>query len=847
MGKFKQQRPPPASSKQQRQRSDHKKQKSFVDAVFGPLKSKRQGGGGGGTAKNDAKNNNTKSSITNKATTTTATHKVRKGRGPQDSFDAPMHSPHQRSKEKQPTKKRSRSSSGDRKDRHGKIATAAAKNTGHARHGKRPRVDNSTTTDPRQNHHSKRTTGTSSIRNKSTAASAASAAPASASIKYLQLPNATTSNVKIPWSDAAETNHTLHSSTTTKSRTPQGQGEVVQHQDYYYLALLPPYVTTWLDTELQAFAKYVCLTATERECRSTLIAHIAQLASSVFGTCATSLSTKTKVQCQVFGSFATLPVCTFASDVDLALWGVVEPLHTMTTTTTTTARRPTTRTTTTTTLRPIIDKVGNVTTAAAPAVLATRPTTTTHAESEPVVVLANECPAVERKRRWQAALAAIDDANAITNGHDDDDDDDKHENETSNLVGGRATASPVDITHQDKLNVACMMYSIHVASRSDSGTVANAASAKDPIEDSCSTLACTQTTTMAKSDQQAVVVDDNEDTHHNALTTPLLQSSTTANIKDCTGVEQDDDEPLFIIDRVGEPAMPSMHMERGRARELESLMDKHECKANIEETRPIVGDQLGCGGLLESAGPVLPVSGTVDHVVSAPLTSASSVDSDEEEADNDSEDDADPLESLLSQALQCAAKAESKQSLQVRNALYFHDTDGANDDDSSEDDADDLEYHNPPNDDDENSESAASLSDMHVSFVTDKPPVTTLSTPDGPQGRKREEVIRALASLSNKLRKSKLTTRVQLIKRARVPIIKVETRLGFEADIAVGGHNGADTSLYAATQVQKYSRQVKRTLAAKKRLSWCTNTLRFTFCSKLCIGGSISQNSLVPV
>jgi hypothetical protein len=39
---------------------------------------------------------------------------------------------------------------------------------------------------------------------------------------------------------------------------------------------------------------------------------------------------------------------------------------------------------------------------------------------------------------------------------------------------------------------------------------------------------------------------------------------------------------------------------------------------------------------------------------------------------------------------------------------------------------------------------------------------------------------------------------------ARVPIVKLETKLGFEADIAIGGHNGTDTSFYAAAQAEKY-------------------------------------------
>ena len=100
-------------------------------------------------------------------------------------------------------------------------------------------------------------------------------------------------------------------------------------------------------------------------------------------------------------------------------------------------------------------------------------------------------------------------------------------------------------------------------------------------------------------------------------------------------------------------------------------------------------------------------------------------------------------------------------------------------------------------------------SEMEVSFFSSGPTrsrTTPSSQAVGPQGWVRNKVVSALASLSNKLRKSKLTKTVCCIKGARVPIIKIDTCLGFEADIAVGGHNGTDTSLYAAAQVETYQR-----------------------------------------
>lgn len=37
-----------------------------------------------------------------------------------------------------------------------------------------------------------------------------------------------------------------------------------------------------------------------------------------------------------------------------------------------------------------------------------------------------------------------------------------------------------------------------------------------------------------------------------------------------------------------------------------------------------------------------------------------------------------------------------------------------------------------------------------------------------------------------------------------VPIINFQSHFGFEADIAMGGHNGTDTSSYASRQVSKF-------------------------------------------
>ena len=88
--------------------------------------------------------------------------------------------------------------------------------------------------------------------------------------------------------------------------------------------------------------------------------------------------------------------------------------------------------------------------------------------------------------------------------------------------------------------------------------------------------------------------------------------------------------------------------------------------------------------------------------------------------------------------------------------------------------------------------------DLNVSLVV-KPSKTKPLT-----GDTRNKVVRALQRLGKKLWASSLSYTVEVRRHARVPIVTMETRLGFDGDIAIGGHNGADTSRYAASQISRY-------------------------------------------
>ncbi len=97
-------------------------------------------------------------------------------------------------------------------------------------------------------------------------------------------------------------------------------------------------------------------------------------------------------------------------------------------------------------------------------------------------------------------------------------------------------------------------------------------------------------------------------------------------------------------------------------------------------------------------------------------------------------------------------------------------------------------------------------SGMEVSFVSNASSTRTL--PAGPtlDDDTRGKVIRALNSLSRRLRGNSLTSNIHVRKKAKVPIINMETRFGYECDIAIGGHNGTDTSSFASSQCNKFQR-----------------------------------------
>lgn len=508
-----------------------------------------------------------------------------------------------------------------------------------------------------------------------------------------------------------------------------------------------------LDDELMAFHAYVQLTDVEQEARQNFVAHVQQLARDLFSSSVPSPRISSTIECQVFGSFAALDICSFRSDVDVALWGVVgggpvpprgatrrrddesdpsrpgrvllqardicnksQPHNNINNSVVQEAATPTQ------TIMPELDV----------ALTAKRSNTTAAAAATATA---------QRRLKWQLALAAIDDANANTNGHHGD-------NETS-----------------------------------DQSEVRDAA----PVEYDCAKP-------LGQSDATKSIPFTNVSTMAMAVLPPVTTSD----------VAIDDEAAFFFIDRKGDTDATFLTMLEHDTNENENgrkvdILDNTVATENGESAHCEVESRSETIAVFPGL-PLLKVDSFQDGDKSLTLVTSSGDEIDDAD-DDESGDDADPLESLLCEVTRQARLTNTdfittKDAVEKLNEIAFDSGSAASSDDDT------------ILDDNLDSCSVDSSSAMNVSFVAG--PLSAhrgrnAAQSAGPQGRVRDAVIRALASMKNKLNKSKLTRKALLIK-ARVPIIKIDTCFGFEADIAIGGQTGTDTSLYAVTQIEKYQR-----------------------------------------
>ena len=161
----------------------------------------------------------------------------------------------------------------------------------------------------------------------------------------------------------------------------------------------------------------------------------------------------------------------------------------------------------------------------------------------------------------------------------------------------------------------------------------------------------------------------------------------------------------------------------------------------------------------------------------------------------DDDDSADKLDTFYSRQ-NCNGASENSYSTDERKKMGLDETDIISVGNSSED----SDY---PSDRFQE-EPVPELSVTSNSITNPSKPLVKPSF--GPTGKTRVRVISVLQGLTSHLRRSSFTNTVECRSRAKVPIINCNTRTGFEGDIAIGGHNGVDTSTYALRQVNRFRR-----------------------------------------
>lgn len=547
------------------------------------------------------------------------------------------------------------------------------------------------------------------------------------------------------------------------------------------------HVLSNLDQELNDFSLYIGLTPHERDAREHVIQYVTDAAGSLFG--CTIPKTKLKplpkrkrpkserqeqdngVTVQVFGSYATPQVCTFASDVDLALWGVVPPSHSSSTEQHIT-----------------FDDNGN------------------DRDMIPLPEMdSKQSTKQKRIQKWRELLAEADPRTDENNDNDGDDDYDnsvdsnnRNADDAESPTRGHGPFNlPNELRKQkwkDALSESSIKNSnkdVKLETKESCSEIMRSREKLKLPDGSSSDKVSSKTAQEQQVDNQQI--DDN--------------SSSSSSSNKQTPSQSTKDDLLFVIDRVGETEFHTDNAETGGTANTKG------CKPSTEGTNAtlLIGDNRQ-ENILAGSSKDEPL--VIDD--SSPSVLDLRSDSDTDDSDDDT---ADKLESfqrdrggsqgrgdhVRSNPQQRYKRHQDKRqrtvSLSSTTSGDSSHKDINGDDDDNEDSSDD-----PFN---QLSDFRCDDSGMQVSFINR----AKVQAHEPPTAQIKKKIANALWKLGGLLRQSPLTYNVEVRAKARVPIINMTTNLGFEGDIAVGGHAGADTSQYAATQVDRFQRCVRLSLS----------------------------------
>ena len=511
------------------------------------------------------------------------------------------------------------------------------------------------------------------------------------------MPIVSQSDPVVPWLHPTHLQgKTAATTTTTRTTSEQNSTDKNAKRTMHSTLLIPHYSLKKLSLELRAFADYVRLSEAEIKSRQSVIQKIQSLCRTLFGVPSEA--------CQVFGSFSTLSVCTFSSDIDLALHDVVPVAIEQ---------------------KDVAESDGDVDDDATPRQASKRLKTENSSRIQDRV---EPDPNVKRQARvseWKAAL----------------------EEAEQTLTSKQATI-PIEmqtVTTEEKSS------SVEARAALTSSTTVSTFTRVELAESRAlpsSAESNDEGLPLFVIDREGCPDADDDDEVQVVRTDAPTVTDTS---KDSSVVDGDDNEEDM-----------SARIAAGETRKIEQKREPAKRLNESEEEDEVKDDDSDA----DSADILAPLKKRLandvsqDNIPDSSLGGPSRDDpGEEEEVELDTRPRSRSIISL------CSATTTSS--------------------------ADEREW-------DE--------SGMEVSFISSAKS-SQKQGPIGPSGEARYQVIRALNSLSKKLRRTDFASgQITVRKFAKVPIINMETRFGYECDIAIGGHNGTDTSSYASVQCSRSER-----------------------------------------
>lgn len=576
---------------------------------------------------------------------------------------------------------------------------------------------------------------------------------------------------------------------------------------------LPHGITSQFQMELVSFAEYVSLSSVEVQVRQSLIHEIESMCQDAFRT------SRDDIRIQPFGSFATLEVCTFASDVDLALWGAVptdqEVVHFEI---------------------PNKKKSG-------------KHKNSKQSMTKNKVVEENEeghgdGSNVESKQdkihKWRLALET---SNVVVlDDNSEEKKQEEHEIETTN-----DHAPTQKQTKKDHSSETCSIIQDTVKknkqdmiSESNHQVVKNQLGMEQNTNQGNDFLFVIDREGVKEfggdNKDEEVNLGDPEREHTNIKdevaqcgekknsgnklkdpqATSLPSQSTTTVCGSQEGRHDSNtqqrtmkqemmvDSSVFSVDGDG-VIHRSIHLIDGDGAVHRPLEEETKPESSEETQSVEFAQQKKLGEILDEAlthretklfSEPVAEKGTSNQTMpkKRPREVITIDDSDElsdaEVNDSDSDDDsADKMERFFGSKIQGQHRVSARK--EQENVVDLCSSSSASSDDGSFDQSD----------------KDTTTDSFEVSCVFKETPVSR--APPASTGKARKKVIQALLLLGKRLRNSSFTQHVHVRTKARVPIICTTTRMGFDGDIALGGHNGTDTSHYVRAQVERFKRFVK--------------------------------------